>query len=150
MHFGLHLKKNGVISAEQLVAAMEVQLSTLVPIGQLALEEGMLAPRDIFNILRAQSDAPNVRFGDLAIEIGLLTRDDVMRLLMIQADRKRPIAEILVGQGVLTDEQMQSELAAYRRAQLRPRRASATMKFVPMPMSKNAPRAMAGIAADGS
>ena len=84
MHFGLHLKKSGVISAEQLVAAVEVQLSTLVPIGQLALEEGILSARDIFNILRAQSDAPNVRFGDLAIEMGLMTRDDVMRLLMIQ------------------------------------------------------------------
>jgi hypothetical protein len=148
MHFGLHLKKSGVISAEQLVAAVEVQLSTLVPIGQLALEEGMLAPRDIFNILRAQSNAPNVRFGDLAIEMGLITRDDVMRLLMIQADRKRPIAEILVGQGVLTEEQMEAELAAYRRAQLRPKRASATMKFVPAPMRKEAPRAMAETVAD--
>ena len=111
MHFGLHLKKNGTISAEQLVAALEVQLSTLVPIGQLALEEGMLAARDIFNILRAQGEAPNVLFGDLAIEMGLLTRDDVMRLLMIQADRKRPIGEILVGQGVLSESQLQAELA---------------------------------------
>ncbi len=55
MHFAVHLKKSGVITAEQLVAAVEVQLSMLVPIGQLALEEGILAARDIFNILRAQS-----------------------------------------------------------------------------------------------
>lgn len=141
MHFGLHLKKSGVISAEQLVAAVEVQLSTLVPIGQLALEEGMLAARDIFNILRAQSDAPNVRFGDLAIEMGLLTRDDVMRLLMIQADRKRPIGEILVGQGVLSEPQLKAELAAYRRAQLQPKRPSATMKFVPMPLGREVQKA---------
>ncbi|MCI0332407.1 MAG: hypothetical protein L0228_04195 [Planctomycetes bacterium] len=143
MHFGLYLKKRGVVSAEQLVSALEVQMSTLVPIGQLALEEGMLSARDIFNILRAQGNAPNVRFGDLAVEMGLLTRDDVMRLLMIQADRKRPIAEILAGQGVLTEEQLESELAAYRRAQLRPKRESATMKFVPMPLSKDAPRTVA-------
>ncbi len=43
MHFGLHLKKIGLISAEQLVAALEIQLNTLVPIGQLALEEGILS-----------------------------------------------------------------------------------------------------------
>jgi hypothetical protein len=140
MHFGLHLKKSGVISAEQLVAALEIQQSTLVPIGQLALEEGMLSARDIFNILRAQSDAPNVRFGDLAIEMGLMCRDDVMRLLMIQADRKRPIAEILVGQGVLTDAEMEAELAAYRRMQLQPRRAKPTMKFVSIPLSQEIPR----------
>jgi hypothetical protein len=72
-----------------------------------------------------------------------MTRDDVMRLLMIQADRRRPIAEILVGQGVLTEEQLEAELAAYRRAQLGPKRPSATMKFVPMPKRKVAPRAMA-------
>jgi hypothetical protein len=75
-------------------------------------------------------------FGDLAVEMGLLTRDEVMRLLMIQADRKRPIAEILVGQGVLTETQLQAELAAYRRAQLQPQRPFPTMKFVPIPRGR--------------
>jgi hypothetical protein len=136
MHFGLYLKKQGVITAEQLVAAIEAQMSTLVPIGQLALEEGVLSARDIFNILRAQNDAPNVRFGELAVEMGLMTRDDVMRLLMIQADRKRPIAEILVGQGVLTEEQMETEFMEYRAAQRKPKRAAATMDFVSLPRRK--------------
>ena len=126
MHFGLYLKKKGIISAEQLVAAMEVQMNTLVPIGQLALEEGILSARDIFEVLRAQSDSPSGRFGDLAVEMGLLTRDDVMRLLMIQADRKRTIAEILVGQGVLGESQLAAELADYRQA-LRPQRAVTAM-----------------------
>ena len=103
MHFGLYLKNKGIISAEQLVAALETQLNTLTPIGQLALEEGIISPRDIFDVLRAQSESPDVRFGDLAIEMGLMTRNDLMRLLMIQADRKRPLAEILVRQGVLTE-----------------------------------------------
>jgi hypothetical protein len=149
MHFGLHLKRRGVISAEQLVAALEVQLSTLVPIGQLALEEGILNPRDVFNVLLAQSDAPNMLFGDLAVEMGLMTRDDVMRLLMIQADRKRPIAEILVGQGVLTEPQLKAELGEYRRARLQGQRPSPTMKFVPAPRgpiaSKHAPEALTAI-----
>jgi hypothetical protein len=145
MHFGLYLQKKGAISAEQLVAALEVQMSTLVPIGQLALEEGMLFARDIFNILRAQNNSPNVRFGDLAIEMGLLKRDDVMLLLMIQSDRKRPIADILVGQGVLTRERLEIELAEYRRHQLRPRRETATLKFVPMPLGRGAVRASSEI-----
>jgi hypothetical protein len=140
MHFGLHLKKKGTISAEQLVSALDVQLSTLVPIGQLALEEGMLTPRNIFEVLLAQSQSPHVRFGDLAVELGLLTRDDVMRLLMIQADRKRAIGEILVEQGVLNKPQLQAELAAYRRAQLQPKRPSATIKYVPMPLGKSVSR----------
>ena len=139
MHFGLYLKNKGVISAEQLVAALEVQLKTLVPIGQLALEEGILSARDIFNVLRAQSDSPNERFGDLAIELGLMTRDDVMRLLMLQADRRRPIAEILVAETVLSERQMASELAAYRESRLHPERVTTTT-VVPVPRGKGAVR----------
>jgi hypothetical protein len=122
MHFGLHLNKIGLISAEQLVAALEVQQNTLVPIGQLALEEGILSARDIFDILQAQTDAPKERFGDLAIELGLMKRDDLMRLLMIQADRKRPIQDILVAQGAITEQEAASELAAFRRAKSLPQR----------------------------
>jgi hypothetical protein len=114
MHFGLYLKNKRVITAEQLVAAAEVQLSSLTRIGQLALEESLISPRDILEVLRAQSETPNQRFGELAIEMGLLTRDELMRLLMIQADRKRSIADILVSQGVLTREQVAREMGEYR------------------------------------
>jgi len=122
MQFGLYLKNKGVISADQLVSALEEQLGSLVPIGQLALEENVLSPRDIFTVLQAQSDSPNVRFGDLAVEMGMMTRGHLMRLLMIQADRKRPIADILVSQGAITQQKVATELAAYRRTQLRPHR----------------------------
>jgi hypothetical protein len=124
MQFGLYLKNKGVISADQLVAALEEQLGTLVPIGQLALEENVLSPRDIFMVLQAQSDSPNVRFGDLAVEMGLMTRGQLMRLLMIQADRKRPIVDILISQGAITQQKAATEMAAYRREQLRPNRRS--------------------------
>jgi hypothetical protein len=143
MHFGMYLKHKGIISAEQLVDALEVQMKRLVPIGQLALEEGVLSARDIFNVLQAQSKLPNERFGDMAVEMGLMTRDDVMRLLMIQADRKRPIAEILVGQGVLTNSQLSAELAAYRRAQLEPQRVTKTI--VPAPMCKDSAQMVATV-----
>jgi hypothetical protein len=126
MHFGLYLKNKGVISAEQLVSALEVQTNTLVPIGQLALEECVLSARDIFNVLQAQYDSPSVRFGDLAVEMGLMSRDEVMRLLMIQADRRQPIGTILNAQGVLSDEQLADELAAYRQSLLRPERGTTT------------------------
>jgi hypothetical protein len=128
MHFGLYLKKKGIISAEQLVDAIEEQLNTLVPIGQLALEEGVLSARDIFEVLQAQNDSPHERFGELAVEMRLMTRDDLMRLLMIQADRKRPIADILVEQGILDERQAASELAAFRRAVSRPQRTVSPAK----------------------
>ena len=139
MHFGLYLKNKGIISAEQLVAALEMQLNTLTPIGQLALEEGIIKPRDIFDVLRAQSQSPNMRFGDLAIEMGLMTRDELMRLLMIQADRKRPVAEILVQQTVLTAERSAAEMAEFRRAMANKRNGGAVLsKIVPPARGKSA------------
>jgi hypothetical protein len=126
MHFGLFLHRNRVITAEQLVAALELQIKHLVPIGQLALEEGILSARDIFDILHAQHDAPNERFGELAIELGRMTRDDLMRLLMIQADRKLPLEDILVWQGVLTEVRAAEQLNAFRRTQWRAVNATTT------------------------
>ena len=116
-----------MISAEQLVAALEVQMSTLVPIGQLALEEGCSRPRDIFDVLLAQSDAPNVRFGDLAVEMGL---HDARRRDAAADDPSRPqapIAEILVGQGVLSEPQLAARAGrSIAEPQLRPTRRRLT------------------------
>jgi hypothetical protein len=140
MHFGLYLKNKRIITADQLVGALEVQMNNLVPIGQLALEEGILSARDIFDVLRAQKDSPTERFGDLAVEMGLMTRDDVMRLLMIQADRKTSIAEILVNRGVLSKPQVTRELAAYRESLLRPA-GQTTTTIVPVPRRKIGERA---------
>jgi hypothetical protein len=116
MRFGLHLHRKGLITADELVAALEVQTRNLVRIGQLALEEGILTARDIFDVLRAQHRSPNERFGELAIEMGLMSHDNLMQLLMIQADRKLPLGEILIWQGVLTDEQVDVELRALQKA----------------------------------
>lgn len=144
MHFGLYLKKKGIVTAEQLVAALEAQLTTMPRIGQLALEEGLISPRDIFDVLRAQRESPDVRFGDLAIEMGLMTRDEVMRLLMIQANRKRPLAEVFVAEGMLSQERMDEEMAEFRRLQASKRAPS-------MIASKIAPmlRGQAAVRADG-
>jgi hypothetical protein len=114
MQFGLYLKTKGVITAEQLVAALEVQHKRLVPIGQLAMEECVLSARDVFKVLRGQSDLPHERFGELAVSMGLMTDVDLQRLLVIQSDRKPTLDEVLVLQGVLTPAQMEEQLAAYR------------------------------------
>lgn len=121
MRFGLYLKAKGIISAEQLVSAIEAQNAANVPIGQLALEEGVLSAREIFAVLQAQSTSPQERFGDMAVQMGLMTRQELMQLLMIQADRRVPIARILVYQGALSESDAARELAAFRTVQLQPR-----------------------------
>jgi hypothetical protein len=63
--------------------------------------------------------------------MGMMTRDDLMRLLMLQADRRRPLTEILVEQGALSEQKAAAEMAAYRRAQARSNRTITTHKIVP-------------------
>jgi hypothetical protein len=139
MHFGLYLKKKGIISAEQLVDALEAQLATLPRIGQLALEEGIISPRDIFDVLRAQRELPNVRFGELAIEMGLMTRGELSRLLMMQADRKQPLADVFVAEGMLSERQVTQEMAEFRQMQANRRAPSVKpSKIVPAPRGKKA------------
>jgi hypothetical protein len=115
MQFGLYLKKKGIISAEQLVAALEAQQKQLVRIGQLAIEEGVLTPREVFQVLRSQSESPHGRFGEIAIGLGLMTCSQLHGLLILQMDRKRPLSEILVQQRVISPVHAAEELAAFRR-----------------------------------
>lgn len=133
MEFGLHLYRKGVITAEELVAALEVQLNNRVRIGQLALEEGILSARDIFDVLHAQRGSPKERFGELAIEMGRMTREDLMQLLKLQSDRRPPLGDILVWQGVLTKQQAEAELSDFRRDQSCRRHAATRTTVVRAP-----------------
>ena len=116
MKFGLYLVKLGVITADQLVAALEIQHSRNVPIGQLAIEERLMSARDVFRVLQSQRDHPHERFGEIAVDLGLITYDELQRLLVIQMNRKPSLADVLLRQGALTAEQVEQELAAFRRA----------------------------------
>jgi hypothetical protein len=137
MHFGLYLKNKGIISADQLVEALEAQLETLPPIGQLAMEEGIISPRDIFEVLLAQSQSPTERFGEIAIGMGLMNRDELMRLLMIQADRKLPVSDLIVTLGILSDEQVAAEMVEYRKSLAKQRSARVRASVVPTPRRQN-------------
>lgn len=88
-------------------------MTTLTRIGQLALEEGVLTGRDVFDVLRAQRETPSMRFGEIAVEMGLMRQEDLRRLIMLQSDRRQPFERILVDHGVLTAEQMASAKADY-------------------------------------
>jgi hypothetical protein len=139
MRFGLYLKGKGIVTADQLVAALEVQQAKKVPIGQLAIEEGILTARQVFTILCSQTDAPHERFGEAAIDLGLMTREQLLKLLVLQMDRNVSLREVLIQQRAITAAQAESELAEFRRMmegrarvikrpiQVAPRKTAATL-----------------------
>lgn len=117
MKFELYLVRSGIISADQLVAALEIQHSKYVPIGQLAIEERLLSARDVFHVLHFQRRMlrPRKRFGEIAIEMGLISGDELQRLLFLQMDRKPALIEVLIRQGAMTPSQVDEHMIAFRR-----------------------------------
>jgi hypothetical protein len=116
MKFGLYLKKKRVITAEELVAAIDYQHSRMPPIGQLAMEEGVLSARQVFKVLRCQSGIPHERFGEVAVGMAMMRPADLQRLLMIQWSRKPQLADVLVGLRILSRAAVEDELVEYRAA----------------------------------
>ncbi len=137
MQFGIFLVDRRVISAEQFVEAVRQQLQHRVPLGQLAIENGMLSVREVFEVLRAQSQAENEPFGETAIDRGMLTKAEVAELLLLQADRRPELPEILVELGYLTDEQYNDEMAAFRRSVERRGSGSSETAFTNQTASKS-------------
>ncbi len=115
MQFGMYLYNQGIITAEQLIAALQLQGERLIPLGVIAIEESKLAVRDVLSILRVQSDLPNDRFGDIAVDLGLMTRRDLAELLMEQSNRRIPVGDCLLELEFVTRAQLDEALASFRR-----------------------------------
>ncbi|MEM6329597.1 MAG: hypothetical protein AAF790_05045 [Planctomycetota bacterium] len=115
MKFGLYLLRRNIITAEQLVAALEKQQEDLPPLGQLAIETGRMSVRDVFRTLRVQAETAKEPFGKLAIGMGLLSRADVAELLLLQSDRRATLDKALAAIGAFTPREGAEHLDAFRR-----------------------------------
>lgn len=108
MDLELSLVRSGVISAEDYVEAVTRRDEERPPLGQLAIEEGVLRPRQVLELLRLQHGSPSRRFGEVAIEQGYLRTEQVATLLMHQQERQRPVIDHLVELGRLSIEQAEA------------------------------------------
>ena len=114
--FGSHLVERGIVTAEDVLTALERQRCRQRPIGQIALREGLLRVRDAFRILNEQGRHPGRLFGEVAVELGLMKPEDVESLLTKQRQERPKLGEVLVEMGALSREQMEAELRVYLRA----------------------------------
>ena len=67
--FGNYLVKNGVITEEQLQEVLEIQKTSRVKMGLIAVSEKMLTARQTYEINMLQVTLDK-RFGDIAVEKG--------------------------------------------------------------------------------
>jgi hypothetical protein len=94
-----------LVTADDYVDALVRREEERLPLGQLAIEEGLLGVRQVLDVIRTQHVQPGLRFGELAIELGYLTDSEVTTLLMLQQQRQRPMIDYLVELGHISYEE---------------------------------------------
>jgi hypothetical protein len=115
MQFGVYLVENDVISSDEFFEAIKLQLRTRPQLGALAIELHKLNARQVFALLRQQSDSPEDLFGELALRAGYLTAKDLSELVDEQLRRVTPLHELLVDMGILSAEAVERHYCEFRR-----------------------------------
>ncbi len=118
--FGQFLLERGVISAPQLLAAIDAQRASNPLLGELAVRKGWLDETQARRIQQRQR-VEDRRFGDIALEMGVLDQDRLDALLAAQKDGRKRLGQVLLEQGAIDAGRLQVEIAAHQAEQVQAR-----------------------------
>ena len=109
------IEKN-IVREEELLKALDDQKAKRVPLGQLAVKEGFLEPKQLFKILTAQrkQGSEGGNFGAVAVEMGFMTPEKMAELVKIQTETNELLGDILVEQEFLTRSELLQALKEFR------------------------------------
>ncbi len=113
--FGEFLVAKGLVDEDVLMVALDIQRQSRRPLGQIALQTGLITKKDLLKILTEQrKELPlDKSFGLIALELGILTTDQVDSLVASQSESNAMLGEILVGQDRLTKAQLTQSLQEF-------------------------------------
>ena len=116
MIFGEYLVEQNIIQKKDLDRALEIQKTDRVPLGQLAMQKGLIDNKQLFRILSRQRklEEKSKNFGKLAVEMEYLSREQVEELLEQQTHTNRLLGEILVSQGLVPQVELIKALKNFR------------------------------------
>ncbi len=116
MIFGEYLVAQSIIQEKDLARALEIQKTDRVPLGQLALQKGLIDNKQLFRILSRQRkpEEKSKNFGKLAVEMEYLSQEQVEALLERQTHTNRLLGEILVSQGWVSQMELIKALKKFR------------------------------------
>ena len=112
--FGKYLVKKGRLTEEEYRSAIQKHLSIRVPIGTIAVAEGVLSEAQVGEIHRLQKQYDKL-FGDIAVQKGYLTEEQVEDLLRKQGNPYLQFLEVLLEMGKITISEMDAEFAAFQK-----------------------------------
>jgi len=111
---GTLLVKNGVLNEEQVAAGLDAQKTLRMKLlgGYLASVKSMSATQ-LSEALDRQKENPNVRrIGEVLVGEQVITEEELQAALQAQAqDRKKPLGQILIDQGLITPKELHKVLA---------------------------------------
>lgn len=113
-YFGHYLLNNGLITSEQLKTALELQKTTHVKFGVIAVDESMLTSTQVQEIHDKQKQLDK-RFGEIAVELGYLTDDQVEQMLAVQKNNHLLLAQAVVDQNYMTIDEFSQALKEYKK-----------------------------------
>lgn len=112
--FCIHLVRNGTISPEQLIGALEEQLASRPQLGQLALQDGLMTLSQLFEVLNAQRFEQK-QFGEIAIEKGFLSKAQLAGLLLMQSKAEVSLSDVLLSQRAISATQLAEQHDQWKR-----------------------------------
>lgn len=113
-YFGHYLLNNGLITAQQLKTALDLQKTTHVKFGVIAVDEGLLTSKQVEDIHEKQKQLDK-RFGEIAVELGYLSNEQVEIMLSSQKKNHLLLAQAVVDQNYMTIEEFTKALNEYKR-----------------------------------
>ncbi|MBR1865866.1 MAG: chemotaxis protein CheX [Lachnospiraceae bacterium] len=116
VYFGKYLVGKGVLTKEQYNKILSDNEHARVKLGLLAVETGVMTPEQAEEVNQLQQ-IQDKRFGDIAVEKGYLTDDQVGALLKKQGDVYLLFVQALVENEILSLDEIQQELNAYKQAE---------------------------------
>ena len=111
--FGNYLLNKGLVSPENLSNALQMQKSTRLKLGVLAINAGLMTAEQVDKVHNEQQRVDK-RIGDLMVEMGYLTREQVEKLFKTQPSGHLLLGQALVDGGFMTNSQFESALKSYK------------------------------------
>jgi hypothetical protein len=138
------LLMNHWISASVALEALDRYVETRVPLGRLALAEGLLKLGPLLHILDEQLGEASVgdsrRFGEIAVKLGYLDELQVEALLAAQAELSPSFEQILIDIGAFEGVTQERDDALFREDRSRWSRLAPSADVSPASPSSGEPR----------
>lgn len=112
---GRYLHRRGLITLRQLISAVAWQRAQRPSVGQIAKAWGILTEEQVIAILKGKETGE--LFGDYAVRAGYMTPFQRLAVVGRQRVMQKPIGTYFVEQGILTEEQVKTEVEAMKSTQ---------------------------------